>query len=177
MREFGPVRIVVVLLFLAFSFGPSASAIADDAVESCNQFEDRNRQIRGCTEYIRSGKALGPNLAVAYTNRGIAYASAGDYKRALADFNEAVRLAPDSPFPYYNRGNLYYDRQDYARALADYDAAIERGPELALAYYNRGLTHQKLGHREKSIEDYQKALSLDPGSQAAKERLHKLGIQ
>lgn len=169
-------NIVVVLLFLVSSIGAVASAVADDAIASCNQFEDRKRQIRGCTEYIRSGKALGPNLAVAYTNRGIAYASAGDHKRALADFDEAIRLAPDSPFPYYNRGNAYYDRQDFERALADYNAAIERGPELALAYYNRGLAHQKLGHREKSIEDYQKALSLDPGSQAAKKQLHKLGV-
>lgn len=153
-------------------------ALADsgDPVADCNQFEDRARQIRGCTAYIRTGKALGPNLAVAYTNRGIAYASQGEHKRALADFTEAIRLAPDSPFPYYNRGNAYYDLKDYARALADYDAAIARGPDMALAYYNRGLVHQKLGHRDRSIEDFQKALSLDPRSQAAKDRLNKLGI-
>lgn len=169
------VRLILVLPLL-LGLSTVASADAADSIASCNQFEDTARQIRGCTEYIRGGKALGQNLAVAYTNRGIAHASRGDHKRALADFSEAIRLAPDSPFPYYNRGNAYYDRTEYARALADYDAAIERGPELALAYFNRGLTHQKLGHRGKSIEDYQKALSLDPGSQAAKERLHKLGI-
>ncbi len=168
-------RLFLILLLMIGS-NAATSAESDNSIEACNQFEDTERQIRGCTEYIRSSKALGQNLAVAYTNRGIAYASRGDHKRALADFSEAIRLAPDSPFPYYNRGNAYYDRKEYARALADFDAAIERGPELALAYYNRGLTHQKLGHRDKSIEDYQKALSLDPGSQAAKERLHKLGV-
>lgn len=163
------------LALLSLLLGPGlAAAEPDDPVAACNQFEDRARQIRGCTDYIRTGKALGPNLAVAYTNRGIAYASQGEHKRALADFTEAIRLAPDSPFPYYNRGNAYYDRKEYARALADFDAAIAREPEMALAYYNRGLVHQKLGHRNKSIEDFQKALSLDPGSQAAKDRLRRL---
>ena len=164
------------ILFLLLAPSAATSAESDNSIEACNQFDDTGRQIRGCTAYNRSGKALGQNLAVAYTNRGIAYASRGDQQRALADFSEAIRLAPDNPFPYYNRGNAYYDRKEYARALADFDAAIERGPELALAYYNRGLVHQKLGHRDKSIEDYQKALSLDPGSQAAKERLQKLGV-
>ena len=168
-------RTLLALLPLVLSSG-LAAAEPENPVAACNQFEDRARQIRGCTEYIRTGKALGPNLAVAYTNRGIAYASQGDDKRALADFTEAIRLAPDSPFPYYNRGNAYYDRKEYERALADYDAAIARGPDMALAYYNRGLVHQKLGHRAKSIEDFQKALSLDPGSQAAKDRLHKMGV-
>lgn len=168
-----PLRTLLALLPLLLCSYPAAAA-PDEPVAACNQFEDRERQIRGCTDYIRTGKALGPNLAVAYTNRGIAYASQGEHKRALADFTEAIRLAPDSPFPYYNRGNAYYDGKEYARALSDYDAAIARGPDVALAYYNRGLAHQKLGHRSKSIADFQKALSLDPGSQAAKDRLRGL---
>jgi len=168
-------RLFLILLLMLGS-GAAASPETGNSIEACNQFEDTARQIRGCTEYIRSGKALGQNLAVAYTNRGIAHVSSGDHQRAVADFTEAIRIAPDNPFPYYNRGNAYYDTKAYARALADYDAAIERGPELALAYYNRGLVHQKLGHRSESIADYQKVLELDPGSQAAKERLQKLGV-
>lgn len=168
-------RVFLALLPLVLLPG-LAAAQSENPIADCNQFEDRARQIRGCTAYIRTGKALGPNLAVAYTNRGIAYASQGDLKRALADFTEAIRLAPDSPFPYYNRGNAYYDLKKYEKALADYTAAIERGPEMALAYYNRGLAHQRLGHRKESIEDFQKALSLDPSSQAARDRLHKLGV-
>lgn len=164
---------VPLLVFLLLQ--PAGPATAD-AVQACNQFGNPASQIRGCTEYIGRGAVLPENLAVAYTNRAIAYASTGDRKRGLADFREAIRLAPGSPFPYYNRGNLYYDLRDFAHALEDYNAAIARDPELALAYYNRGLTHQKLGNRSKSIEDFEKALALDPGSQAARKQLHKLGI-
>jgi tetratricopeptide (TPR) repeat protein len=175
MREMA-LRLPLVLLLLLLAPGHAVSEEPNKAVADCNQFEDSARQIRGCTEFIRIGKALGPNLAVAYTNRGIAYAARGDHKHAIEDFSEAIRLAPDDPHPYYNRGNAYYDLKNYKQALADYTAAIERGPEMALAYYNRGLTHQRLGHRNESIEDFQKALSIDPGSQAARDRLNKLGV-
>ncbi|MGE8940427.1 tetratricopeptide repeat protein [Leptospira interrogans] len=164
------------LLLVLLTVSTGAGAAADAAID-CNQFENRARQIRGCTEYIRGGKTISENLAVAYTNRGIAHASNGDKKLALADFREAIHLAPQSPYPYYNRANAFYDLQDYARALEDYDAAIDRSPELALAYYNRGLTHEKMGKRDKSIEDFRKALTLDPSSQLAKKRLDKLGIK
>lgn len=170
------VRLLLVLSFFLFSLAQAVAEQPTKAIADCNQFEDSARQIKGCTEFIRLGKALGPNLAVAYTNRGIAYAAQGNFKRAIRDFTEAIKLAPDDPHPYYNRGNAYYDLKKYEKALADYTAAIERGPEMALAYYNRGLAHQRLGHRKESIEDFQKALSLDPSSQAARDRLHKLGV-
>jgi tetratricopeptide (TPR) repeat protein len=163
-------------LLILMSAAASTDVAADPAAD-CNRFDNVARQIRGCTDYIRGGSALSENLAVAYTNRGIAYASRGDRKRALQDFTEAMRLAPESPYPYYNRGNTYYDLKDFPRALEDYNAAIERGPELALAFYNRGLTYEKLGDREKSIADFQQSLSLDPSSQLAKQRLNRLGVQ
>jgi tetratricopeptide (TPR) repeat protein len=166
------VKLLVATLVVALG----AAEAADDPAGACNRFEDPARQIRGCTEYIRRGKAPGPNLAVAYTNRGIAYAARGHIERAIADFDEAIRLAPDSPFPYYNRANAHYDRKDYRRALGDYDAAIERDPDFALAYYNRGLARERLGRRSEAIADFQKALELDPDATAVKDRLRRLGV-
>jgi tetratricopeptide (TPR) repeat protein len=163
-------RLASLLILITLS---SATATADP-VSWCNEFKDPARQIRGCTEFIRRSKLPGENLAVAYTNRGIALASLRQTKRALADFNEAIRLAPQSPFPYYNRANSYYDQKEYKQAIADYDVAIELQSDFALAYYNRGLAYEKLGERAKSIEDFEKALELDPGSQAAKDRLNRL---
>jgi|ADGO01.1.fsa_nt_gi Tetratricopeptide repeat. len=103
------VRLLLVLSFFLFSLAQAVAEEPTKAIADCNQFEDSARQIKGCTEFIRLGKALGPNLAVAYTNRGIAYAAQGNFKRAIRDFTEAIKLAPDDPHPYYNRGNAYYD--------------------------------------------------------------------
>ncbi len=37
-----------------------------------------------------------PNFAAAFANRGFAYGSKGDFGRAIADFDEALRLNPDN---------------------------------------------------------------------------------
>jgi tetratricopeptide (TPR) repeat protein len=164
---------------LSFSAVLLTLAVADpsgEAAQLCNQFENPAKQIQGCTEYIRQASAPGPNLAIAYINRGIAYASQRQFRRAIADFNEAIRLAPDSPLPYYNRANTHFDRKDYKQAIADFTAAIERDPTLALAYYNRALAYEKLSNRAKAIADLQKALELDPDSVTVKSRLRKLGV-
>ena len=41
---------------------------------------------------------------MAYCNRGVAYANKGDYDKAIADCNEAIRLDPKDAVAYCNRG-------------------------------------------------------------------------
>ena len=156
--------------------GANAPSVSDPA-QACNQFDDPVQQIKGCTDYIRRSKTPGVNVAVAYMNRGIARAARGDTKRALADFAESIRLAPDNPFSYYNRANLYYDRKDYKRAISDYSVAIERDEDFMLAYFNRGLAYEKLGDQPRMIADFKRALELDPEAVAVRERLNKLRVK
>ena len=120
----------LLLLLLVLSSGAAASAQAEDAIASCNQLEDRQRQIRGCTEYIRSGKALGQNLAVAYTNRGIAYASRGDHKRALADFEVSWKTDPSYTQALYARGLAKKRLGDEKAGDADMAQAKKIDPKL-----------------------------------------------
>ena len=43
--------------------------------------------VDGCTAVIRSGNRMPRELAVAFTNRGLAYRALGDLDRAIADYD------------------------------------------------------------------------------------------
>src|SRR5258708_5429803 len=65
-------------------------------------------QIKGCTSVIGPGKEPPKNLSFPYNNRGNGYRTKGDNDRALADYTEAIRLAPKNAYPYNGRGNVYF---------------------------------------------------------------------
>jgi tetratricopeptide (TPR) repeat protein len=83
-------------------------------------------QINGCTAAIQSGRWSGKDLALVFNNRGNAYSDKNDYDRAIADFNQAIRLDPKYAFPHDGRGKAYYAKNDLNHAFADFDEAVHR---------------------------------------------------
>lgn len=91
---------------------------------------------------------------------------AGNYRGALADYNQAIAINPNYAPAYYNRGNLKYQNlKDYQGALKDYDRAIAINPVYASAYVNRGsLKDEKLNDTAGALKDYNQAISIDARS-------------
>jgi tetratricopeptide (TPR) repeat protein len=146
-------------------------------VDDCNQVRDLNRQLRGCTAYIKQGTAAPENLATAYLNRANIYAQRGKYPLAFADYASAIALDPRNPLAPYNRGNVYLDTRQYVPAIADYTRAIELDASFALAYLNRGIANEQLGDTNAAAEDYRQALAINPALGAAQGRLKRLQSQ
>src|SRR5579864_1153602 len=97
MREamrLGFFGIAVVAGFMLLS--PAAQAQPSPQWLSCTGHPgvDWDQQIRSCSTLIESGRETPHRAAAAYDNRGIAHANKGDYDRAIADFNAAIRLDP-----------------------------------------------------------------------------------
>jgi tetratricopeptide (TPR) repeat protein len=89
---------------------------------------------------------LDPKHTSALYNRGFAHHTKGDYDRAIADYNEAIRLGyqnPDGPLSY--RGHAYFCKKDFVRAIADYDAALKLNSRNVESLYARGLAKKKRG--------------------------------
>src|SRR3712207_4675746 len=85
----------------------------DQAWDDCVQEEEWNRRIAGCTQVLERGsRETTGTRAVAFNNRGVAYAAKGDLNRAITDFNEAIRLDPEDAYVFNNRGNAYRSRGD-----------------------------------------------------------------
>jgi tetratricopeptide (TPR) repeat protein len=100
--------------------------------------------------------------AVAYTNRGFAYASEHNYTRAVGDYNQAIDLNPAYAPIYNNRGNAYSALGDNALAIKDYNQAIAIDPRYAQAFGNRGIAYKTLGDFDRAVEDFSQAIRLAP---------------
>ena len=75
------------------------------------------------------------------TTGGLAYYRLDEYREAIDDYTEAIRLDPDyNPHyfsAYYNRGFAYYRLEEYEEAIDDYTQAIRLNPDYTDAYYIR----------------------------------------
>lgn len=83
-----------------------------------------------------------------------------EFDKALADYNEAIRLNPDFVLAYNNRGIVKGMDRDFAGAEEDFTQAIELRPDYADAWYNRGLANHQLGNFSQACDDWKKADEL-----------------
>jgi len=150
------------ILFLA-AWTQITQADFSQNIRRCDS-DDTHPDIRiaACTRNIQSGRFTGRNLAVAFTNRGLAYKRKGQWDRAIADYSEAIRLKSDDAQVFNNRGNAYFHKGQLDRAIKDYDDAIRLQPDLAEAFSNRGNVYRKKGRFDRAIKDYDEAIHFKP---------------
>lgn len=146
-------------------FVPPAQAQKSQNFIWCENEGDKfplDRQIGACTAIIQSGKEDSQNLASAFNNRGSAYKDRGDYDRAIADFNQAIRLDPKDATAFSNRGMAYGRKGQYDRAIEDFDQAIRLDSKFAAAFNNRGKAYELKGQHDRAIENYSEAIRFNP---------------
>jgi lipoprotein NlpI len=134
VNQEGDMRFSVMLVALSALFvigGPVllSQAAVVDAVACVHRIGDE--QIAACTRAIQSGRWSGQGLARVYPSRGIAYRAKGDPDRAMADYNEVMRLDPKLATAYRDRGLEYLFGGKLAKALADVSQASEFNPKDA----------------------------------------------
>ncbi len=100
--------------------------------------------------------------AEAWHHRGLAYAALGEYRKAIADFDQAIAMDPKSAALRVNRGNAYRDSGELDKALRDYNAALERDPRNVIALNNRGLIFSAKGDYDQAMLDFSAAIRIRP---------------
>jgi Flp pilus assembly protein TadD len=91
---------------------------------------------------------------------GERYFKAGDYNKALAEFNRSVTLKSDFPVGFFSRGRTYYKRGDLDKAIADYTNVIKLEKDAPVVYNYRGYAYAEKGDQAKAIQDYTQAIAL-----------------
>jgi tetratricopeptide (TPR) repeat protein len=164
-------------LLLSVPILVGASVACAGAVEDCNQVRDPDRQLRGCTAYIRSRPDQPANVATAHLNRANIYARRGRYALALIDYRRALELDPSNPLIPYNLGNAYLDSGQPSLAAEAFTQALTLDQSFAFAYLNRGIARERLGDVAGAAEDFRRTLQLDPTAEQAHRHLTRLRTQ
>lgn len=102
----------------------------------------------------------GSNPASAQNAIGVGWQEKGDHTRAIAAFDEAIRLNPTSSAFYFNRAKSWGLKKNYTRALTDLNEAVRRNPANAEAYRVRGMTMARIGNSKEAFADLDKAISI-----------------
>jgi tetratricopeptide (TPR) repeat protein len=127
-------------------------------LEDCEQTQDADRRIHGCTDRILQF----PRDAIAFFNRGNAYLSSGDLDRAIADYTRVIEIDPAYSPAYYYRGIANERREQLDRAIADFSKAGEINPRHSAAFHARARVHARGGQLTLAVRDAETAVFLDP---------------
>jgi tetratricopeptide (TPR) repeat protein len=113
-------------------------------------------------------------------DRGEAYLAAGQYDRAVEDFDAALKIDAHAALAKLGRGKAMFAKKNYAMALEEFEQANQMmeapsGQPWPVALSKRGLANEALGRRSAAIVDFQKALSRQSNLDESKEGLKRLG--
>ena len=92
-----------------------------------------------------------PTTAEEFRARGWTFVENRDFARAIADFDQAIRLDPNFARAYRNRGFAHFNKGDYDRAIADYEAALRIDPNHTLARGNIENARRELSRLASSV--------------------------
>ncbi len=119
--------------------------------------------------YFTKAIEFKPDYFEAYFWRGSILWSKGDYKAAIFDFDQVIRLDqnPNSGFnfkarAYLRRGDAKVQLQMWKEALADFDQACELDPKNVETFLDRGRFKVRQKDFTGAIMDFDKAIQLRP---------------
>ncbi|MDR0402155.1 MAG: tetratricopeptide repeat protein [Treponema sp.] len=91
---------------------------------------------------------------------GERYFKAGNYDKALAEYDRAIALNASFPVALFSRGRAYHKKGDLDRTIADYSGAIRLQGDSVVVYNYRGYAYAQKGDHARAIEDYSRAIAL-----------------
>ncbi len=99
---------------------------------------------------------------IAWYNRGNAFSDTSNFKAAIADYNQAIRVLPHYYNAFINRANAKTKVNDYVGAIEDLNFVIGNDSSLVNAYINRAMARRELKDFTGALKDYEIALRMKP---------------
>ena len=100
---------------------------------------------------------------IAYTFRGWTYSNLGDYERAIAECEEAIRVDPDLGNPYNDIGAYLIEQGKWEEAIPWFKQAMEakRYEARCYPYFNLGRVYEHKHDWVQAKQYYARAYAMD----------------
>src|SRR5262249_21979685 len=141
---------------------PSDAQLVSERWAACEDAGNIDGVIKACTEVIEAKQDPRDRLSMAFNNRGYAYARLGEFDRAMADLNEALKLDPQNPLAFINRGFTWTTHEEHEHAVADFPRALRLDPENPAALNDRCFSRAILGALTEALADCDESLRQRP---------------
>ena len=105
---------------------------------------------------------LSPGRADIFNKFGLVEIKLGNKRKAIVNFQEALKHDAFHPESNNNLGVLYHEARDYDNAIARYKAAVTGYPSYKEAYLNMGNSYKGKKDYKEAERAFLKAISLDP---------------
>lgn len=122
--------------------------------------EDWERRIPGCSAIIDNPAATPEQRTQAFALRALALSLKGQYERAIQDYDEALRLAPNFAVALNNRAWAFYKWGRGPDGLADVEKSLQLNPLSEHTWDTRAHIRQTLGNFDGAFADYEQSVNL-----------------
>jgi tetratricopeptide (TPR) repeat protein/S1-C subfamily serine protease len=101
-------------------------------------------------------------MSIAYRTRGGIYYELKEYKLAIDDYTQAIKIDSQNANSYAIRAGIYYKLKEYKQAIDDYNQVIQIDPQNATYYGARGFAYFELKEYKQAINDWSQVIKFDP---------------
>jgi tetratricopeptide (TPR) repeat protein len=122
----------------------------------------RNRTWGDRVSFWSDVVAKNPRSPRAHNSLGRAFEQEQRLEEAVAEFREALRLAPDHTEAHYNLGTTAYSLGRIDEAIRHYEDALRTNPDYAKAHNNLAAALVREGRFDEAIRHLSETLRIDP---------------
>jgi tetratricopeptide (TPR) repeat protein len=134
-------RCVILAVFVLSACGVNSAERNDTGINLYDQGD-----YPSAINAYQAAQVASPDQAVPYLNAASAYAESGEFDKAIAALQQALKTASDDLAEqiYYNLGNVYFEMRQFEDAITAYQQALLRNPSDSDARYNLELALKQI---------------------------------
>jgi tetratricopeptide (TPR) repeat protein len=115
------------------------AAMAGRCLSSALQNQGLSAALSDCNAAMHRVDKKNEHYSHLYVSRGLVRLRQGEYDKALADFNDALKMTPKNARALYARGVAESRKNDRKQSAADLEAAAQIEPQVAAKFERYGI--------------------------------------